>query len=135
MKKKMKNKNRHLLAIGSLVVTICVGTLIYYGLQNRHVIFADENMAIEICAALGEDVQPEDVRYKDLANITELSVGFLGHYETLVDIKKCYALKNLYVNGYGGILNEQMEEGDAIKVLTEEENIQMQQELSKLYLH
>ena len=128
----MKKNRRYLLVAGILIVLVCVGTLVYYGMQNRHVVFADENMAIEICAVLGEDVQPEEVRYKDLANITELRIGFLGHYETLVDIQKCYALESLYVNGYGGILNEKMDDGEMARVLTEEENIQMQEELAEI---
>lgn len=128
----MKNRSRYLLVAIILIAFLCVGARTYYKMQNRYVTFEDENMAITICDALGEDVQPDEVRYKDLANITELDIGFLGNYETLIDIEKCYALKNLYVNGYGGVLDEQMEEGEPTKVLTEAENLQMQEELAEI---
>ena len=128
----MKNRSRYLLVAIILIAFLCVGARTYYKMQNRYVTFEDENMAITICDALGEDVQQDEVRYKDLANITELDIGFLGNYETLIDIEKCYALKNLYVNGYGGVLDEQMEEGEPTKVLTEAENLQMQEELAEI---
>ena len=65
---------------------------IYYLYMNRHVKFQDKNKAYEISRTIGPNVNPENVKYKDVYAIKELNIGQLGKYDTLEDIKLC---KNL----------------------------------------
>ena len=82
-----KHKNIIRLAIVIVVTIVCVCG-IYYLYMNRHVKFQDKNMAYEISRTIGPNVNPENVKYKDVYAIKELNIGQLGKYDTLEDIYK-----------------------------------------------
>ncbi len=90
--------------IKSIILTVGVICLLlvagYFIRQNSHVRFKDENMGRVICNTIGHGVTPENVRYKDLKKVQSLSIGCVGWYTTLLDIKKCANIKELIINGY-----------------------------------
>ena len=95
-------KYKKVIRLGIAIVTtmICVCG-IYYLYMNRHVKFQDKNMAYEISRTIGPNVNPENVKYKDVYAIKELNIGFPGKYDTLEDIKLCKNLRILTINGGG----------------------------------
>ena len=95
--------------------------------MNRHVKFQDKNMAYEISRTIGPNVNvnPENVKYKDVYAIKELNIGQLGKYDTLEDIKLCK--KNLEtmrisVNGGGDKWNS-LETNDDVLIVTNKKNM------------
>ena len=88
------------LAIAIVTTMICVCG-IYYLYMNRHVKFQDKNKAYEISRTIGPNVNPENVKYRDVYAIKELNIGFPGKYDTLEDIKLCKNLRILTINGGG----------------------------------
>ena len=94
-----KKKNNLYIMLVILVVIFVV--ILGYIYMNRHVKFKDSNMAYEISRTIGPNVNPENVKYKDVYAIKELNIGFPGKYDTLEDIKLCKNLRILTINGGG----------------------------------
>ncbi len=87
---------RAILTAGAICLLLAGG---YFIRENSHVRFQDENMGLVICNTIG-GVTPETVRYKDLKYVRCLSIGCVGNYTTLLDIKKCTNIEELVINGY-----------------------------------
>ena len=117
-------------AIKIVAIIVCVCG-VYYIYINRHVKFQDPNMAYEISRTIGEDVEPEDVRYKDVYAIKELDIGYPGKYDTLKDIELCKNLQRLAVNG-GGDKWKPLKSKEDIQFLTNKQTHQYQNELSEI---
>ena len=64
------------LAIAIVTTMICVCG-IYYLYMNRHVKFQDKNMAYEISRTIGPNVNPENVKYKDVYRYLLVCILFL----------------------------------------------------------
>ena len=119
---------RIILAVGVLCLLLVVG---YFIRQNSHVRFKDENMGIVICNTIGHGITPENVRYKDLKKVDYLSIGCVGWYTTLADIKKCTNIKDLTVNGYVHEFQPAYEvtQNEYGRELTEEDSVWIEEEL------
>ena len=118
------------LAIAIVTTMICVCG-IYYLYMNRHVKFQDKNMAYEISRTIGPNVNPENVKYKDVYAIKELNIGFPGKYDTLEDIKLCKNLRILTINGGGDKWNS-LETNDDVLIVTNKKAETFQKELADL---
>ncbi len=105
----------------------------YFIRQNSHVRFQDENMGIVICNTIG-GVTPETVRYKDLKEVSYLSIGCIGYYTTLSDIKKCTNIEELNINGYLYKLEPAYDvtHDNFVKTLTEEDSLRIEEELETI---
>ncbi len=77
--------------------------------DNSVVDFADETMGQVLCEAcyMGSAVTVGNVTYNDLKNIGELRIGYVGNYDTLMDIQYCTGVQELSVTGGIGKLSEQ----------------------------
>ena len=103
---------------------------LYYVRMNRHVKFQDKNMAYEISRTIGPNVNPENVKYKDVYAIKELNIGQLGKYDTLEDIKLCKNLVRISVNGGGDKWNS-LETNDDVLIVTNKKAETFSQSMSK----
>lgn len=127
-----KNLEKHedilRVAIKIVAIIVCVCG-VYYIYMNRHVSFQDPNMAYEISRTIGKDLDPEDVRYKDVCAIKELNIGQLGKYDTLEDIKLCKNLESISVNG-GGDKWKSLETYDDVIIVKDKKAEAFQKELA-----
>ena len=124
--------------IKSIILTVGVICLLlvagYFIRQNSHVRFKDENMGIVICNTIGHGVTPETVLYKDLEDVSWLDTGYLGYYETLVDIGKCRNVEVIVLNGnsYERHASYEVTHNEVGRVLTEEEVMRVESELAQI---
>ena len=130
MLKKIK-KNEVGICCFSLVIFFMICFALYYVRMNRHVQFQDKNMAYEISRTIGPNVNPENVKYKDVYAIKELNIGQLGKYDTLEDIKLCKNLRILTING-GGDKWKPLKKEEDIDFLLYEQAQKYQKELSDI---
>ena len=115
-----------------LVILVVIFVVILgYIYMNRHVKFKDSNMAYEISRTIGPNVNPENVKYKDVYAIKELNIGQLGKYDTLEDIKLCKNLVRISVNGGGDKWNS-LETNDDVLIVTNKKAETFQKELADL---
>lgn len=96
----MKKKIRIGIIIIILLIVAIVGTVylvkwIEYD-NSQKVEFEDEEMG-KVIAATAEIGDVIKFRKSDFEKIDDLNIGYTGYYTTLVDIEKCYNLKQLTI--------------------------------------
>ena len=101
----MKKKVIITIVIVVLVLGGIIGKYAFEKAQEAHdnsvVEFKDETMGQALCNSChwSDEITLKDVTYKDLKGIKELKIGYVGYYDTLMDLQYCTDLKKLGING------------------------------------
>ncbi len=91
-----------------IIILVLGGIIGKYALEkaqeahdNSVVEFADETMGQVLCNSCywSDEITLKNVTYKDLKGINELKIGYVGYYDTLVDLQYCTNLTKLGING------------------------------------
>ena len=100
-----------------IIISVCVVILVITGFlgkkgierareahENSHVEFADKIMGQALCNAQWwrDDLTLENVTYKELKKTRKLNIGYIGYYDTIMDLQYCTELSQLYINCTSG---------------------------------
>ena len=136
----MKKKVIITIVIVVLVLGGIIGKYAFEKAQEVHdnsvVEFKDETMGQVLCNSChwSDEITLKNVTYKDLKGIKELKIGYVGYYDTLVDLQYCTDLKKLGINGGVGE-NEGayfINNGNANGEISEKKVEKVQEELKKV---
>ena len=132
-----------------IIISICIVILVIAGFlgkkeierareahENSHVEFADKIMGQALCNAQWwrDDLTLENVTYKELKKITELNIGYIGYYDTIMDLQYCTDLTKIMINYVSGEQDGAyfVNQGEVNRKVTKEEIENVQQELSEI---
>ena len=136
----MKKKVIITIVIVVLVLSGIIGKYAFEKAQQAHdnsvVEFKDETMGQVLCNSChwSDEITLKNVTYKDLKGIKELKIGYVGYYDTLVDLQYCTRLDDLYINGGIGEHDGAyfINQGEVNRKVSEKDVENIQQELGEV---
>ena len=104
--------------------------------DNSVVEFADETMGQVLCNSChwSDEITLKNVTYKDLKGINKLRTGYIGYYNTLIDLQYCTRLHRLYINSGIGENDGAyfINQGEVNRKVSEKDVENIQQELGEI---
>ena len=108
--------------------------------DNSVVDFADETMGQVLCNScnsfyMSDHFTLENVTYNDLKKTKlEIDIGYIGYYETLMDLKYCTGAERLVINNGIGENEDAyfINQGEINREISQQKVEEMQQELGKV---
>lgn len=84
----------------SLVIILIFAVFKIYNLwsEKQIITFSDALMEKVVYASIGKDINTDNVTRADIHTITELDLGFVTSFTTLMDLNKLKNLEELYIN-------------------------------------
>ena len=136
----MKKKVIITIVIVVLVLGGIIGKYAFEKAQEAHdnsvVEFKDETMGQALCNSChwSDEITLKNVTYKDLKGIKELWIGYMGYYETLMDLEGCTGLTLLSINNGTGENDAAyfINNGEINEKISEKKIEQIQEELGKV---
>ena len=104
--------------------------------DNSVVEFKDETMGQALCNSChwSDEITLKNVTYKDLKGINKLRTGYIGYYNTLIDLQYCTRLHRLYINSGIGENDGAyfINQGEVNRKVSEKDVENIQQELGEI---
>ena len=136
-------EKREKIAVAVIIVLILLGIGLIKGKEyhdSRAVDFADETMGQVLYNScknnyLGDKLKMEDVTYNVLKELKlGIEIGYIGYYETIIDLKYCRGADKLFVNTelWKSADAYFINEGEINRKVSEEEVEKAQEELGKI---
>ncbi len=132
-----------------VIITVVIIVLVFGGIIGKYALekaqeahdnsvveFADETMGQVLCNTChwSDEITLENVTYKDLKGINKVWIGYIGYYDTLLDLQYCTRLSSLYINSGIGENDGAyfVNQGEVNRKVSENEVENIQQELGEI---